>query len=85
MSLQDPYKAFSRMARQWAFLQRARRAGRAHDAAKLEATKLGEMMVICWVCPYDGRNLPPDWRDVDPKYRYVHNKTRHARHLICLF
>ncbi|KAJ7035417.1 hypothetical protein C8F04DRAFT_955058, partial [Mycena alexandri] len=72
LAVSDPYKAFSRMARQFAFLQRARRAGRAHDAAKLAATKRGEMMVICWACPYDGRNLPPDWRDVDPKYRFLY-------------
>ncbi|KAJ7184784.1 hypothetical protein C8R46DRAFT_1026640 [Mycena filopes] len=68
----DRYRAFSRIARQWGFVQRARRAGRAHDAAKLEATKLGEMMVVCWACPYDGRNLPPNWRDVDAKYRFLY-------------
>jgi hypothetical protein len=28
-------------------------------------------MVICWACPYDGRNLPADWRDVHPKHRFV--------------
>ncbi|KAJ7184066.1 hypothetical protein C8R46DRAFT_1208297 [Mycena filopes] len=68
----DRYRAFSRISRQWGFIQRARRAGRAHDAAKLEATKLGEMMVICWACPHDGRNLPPDWRDIDLKYRFLY-------------
>ncbi|KAJ7863700.1 hypothetical protein B0H13DRAFT_2354000 [Mycena leptocephala] len=70
--LPDRYKAFGRMSRQYAFLQRARRSGRAHDAAGVDATKLGEMMVICWACPYDGRNIPPDWRDVDPKYRFLY-------------
>ncbi|KAJ7490102.1 hypothetical protein B0H11DRAFT_1719907 [Mycena galericulata] len=68
----DRYKAFARMSRQYAFLQRARRAGRGHDAAGLDATKLGELMVICWACPYDGRNLPSDWRDVDLKYRFLY-------------
>ncbi|KAJ7483696.1 hypothetical protein B0H11DRAFT_1723311 [Mycena galericulata] len=67
----DRYKAFACMSRQYAFLQRAWRAGRGHDAAGLDATKLGELMVICWACPYDGRNLPPDWRDVDPKFLYM--------------
>jgi hypothetical protein len=57
------------MTRQYAFLQRAWRAGRAHDPAGIEATKLGELTVVCWACPHDGRNLPPEWRDVDPKYR----------------
>ncbi|KAJ7025067.1 hypothetical protein C8F04DRAFT_1269674 [Mycena alexandri] len=70
--LADTYKAFGRMSRQFAFLQRARRSGRAHDAAKLAATKRGEMMVICWACPYDRQNLPPDWRNVDPKYKFLY-------------
>ncbi|KAJ7838429.1 hypothetical protein B0H13DRAFT_2367453 [Mycena leptocephala] len=68
----DRYKAFSRMTRQWAFLQRARRAGRAHDPAGVDATKLGELTVVCWACPHDARNLPPDWREVDPKYRFLY-------------
>ncbi|KAJ7169138.1 hypothetical protein C8R43DRAFT_1121027 [Mycena crocata] len=65
------YKSFLLMSRQYAFLQRVRRAGRGHDPAGLEATKAGECAVICWACPYDGRNLPANWRDVDPKHRFV--------------
>ncbi|KAJ7444056.1 hypothetical protein B0H11DRAFT_1679417, partial [Mycena galericulata] len=37
----DRYKAFLRMSRQYAFLQRTRRAGRGHDPAGLAATKAG--------------------------------------------
>ncbi|KAJ6458992.1 hypothetical protein C8R45DRAFT_913193 [Mycena sanguinolenta] len=62
--------AFRLMARQYAFLQRVRRGGRGHDPAGLAATKAGECMVICWACPYDGRNLPVNWRDVDPNYLF---------------
>ncbi|KAJ7490188.1 hypothetical protein B0H11DRAFT_1719325 [Mycena galericulata] len=62
---------FARMARQYAFLQRLRRAGRGHDAAGVDATRLGELMVMCWACPHEGRNLPDDWRDVDPKFLYM--------------
>ncbi|KAJ7506191.1 hypothetical protein B0H11DRAFT_2220108 [Mycena galericulata] len=68
----DRYKAFLRMTRQYAFLQRTRRAGRGHDPAGLAATKAGECMVVCWACPYNGRNLPKNWRDVDPKYRFLY-------------
>ncbi|KAJ7448474.1 hypothetical protein B0H11DRAFT_1744214 [Mycena galericulata] len=67
----DRYREFARMARQYAFLQRLRRAGRGHDVAGVEGTKLGELMVRCWACPHDGRNLPDDWRDVDPKFLYM--------------
>ncbi|KAJ7889257.1 hypothetical protein B0H13DRAFT_1888092 [Mycena leptocephala] len=68
----DRYKAFLRMTREYAFLLRAMRAGRAHDPEGLAATKQGECAVVCWACPYDGRNLPADWRDVDPKYSYLY-------------
>jgi hypothetical protein len=59
------------MQRQYAFLQRLRHAGRIHDPAGVDATKLGELAVVCWACPYDGRNLPTDWRDMAPEYRSV--------------
>jgi hypothetical protein len=64
---QDRYKAFLRMARQYSFLQRVRRAGRGHDPKGLAAMAQGECAVVCWACPYDGRNLPSNWRDVEPK------------------
>ncbi|KAK7000631.1 hypothetical protein R3P38DRAFT_2797322 [Favolaschia claudopus] len=60
------------MARQWAFLWRLMRAGRAHDKAGVEATALGECAVRCWACPHDGRNLPDGWREVDPKYQFLY-------------
>ncbi|KAJ7502414.1 hypothetical protein B0H11DRAFT_1712352 [Mycena galericulata] len=69
--LKDWQSPFARMSRQYAFLQRVRRAGRGHDPAGVNATKLGELTVMCWACPHDGRNLPEDWRDIDPKYRFL--------------
>ncbi|KAJ7715855.1 hypothetical protein DFH07DRAFT_762650 [Mycena maculata] len=68
----DRYKAFHRMSRQWAFLQRTRRAGGGHNPAGIAATKLGGNAVVCWTCPFEGRNIPKDWRDVDPKYRFLY-------------
>ncbi|KAJ7896572.1 hypothetical protein B0H13DRAFT_1885077 [Mycena leptocephala] len=50
--------------------KRCRRVGRAHNAAGVDATKLGELTVICWACPYDGRNLPDGWRDVAATYNW---------------
>ncbi|KAJ7793449.1 hypothetical protein B0H14DRAFT_2622840 [Mycena olivaceomarginata] len=63
------YKEFMRMSRQWAFLIRIKHAGLAHTAAGLAATAPKQAAVKCWACPHDKRNLPPDWRDVDPKFR----------------
>ncbi|KAJ6513594.1 hypothetical protein C8R47DRAFT_1286276 [Mycena vitilis] len=65
------YKQLQRMGRQWAFIKRTRRAGRGHDPAGVDKTALGECAVTCWACPHDGRNLPENWRDVDPKYRFL--------------
>ncbi|KAJ6450350.1 hypothetical protein C8R47DRAFT_1329898 [Mycena vitilis] len=70
--LPDCYKAFGRMCRQWAFLQRARRAGRAYDPEGLVATKAGELVPACWPCPHEGRNLPINWRLVESQYRYLY-------------
>ncbi|KAJ6449029.1 hypothetical protein C8R47DRAFT_999334 [Mycena vitilis] len=68
----DRYKVFARMARQYPFLNRTKRAGRAHDPDGLDATEEGECGVNCWTCPFDGRNMPDGWRDVDPKYGYLY-------------
>jgi hypothetical protein len=58
------------MTHQFAFLKRAKRAGRAHDAAGLSATKNGACALLCWACPHDNINLPDGWRDVAPEFRY---------------
>ncbi|KAJ7058639.1 hypothetical protein C8F01DRAFT_1255789 [Mycena amicta] len=42
-STPDRYKAFSRTSRQYQFLKRAKRAGIAHDMAKMERVKIGGM------------------------------------------
>ncbi|KAJ7347334.1 hypothetical protein DFH08DRAFT_960674 [Mycena albidolilacea] len=68
----DRYKQFQRMARQWAFLKRIKCAGWGHDPAGVDKTKLGECMVMCWACPHDGRNLPKNWREVTPAYRFLY-------------
>ncbi|KAJ7731904.1 hypothetical protein DFH07DRAFT_968567 [Mycena maculata] len=70
--LPDRYKQFQRMTRQWAFLQRLKRVGRGHDPAGVEQTGLGGTAVNCWLCPQEGKNLPSDWRNVDPKYRFLY-------------
>ncbi|KAJ6602497.1 hypothetical protein DFH09DRAFT_1301519 [Mycena vulgaris] len=63
--------AFGRMSRQYAFLKRAKRAGRGHDVRGLRKTPPGGCAVLCWACPQDGINLPEGWRDVAPEFRQV--------------
>jgi hypothetical protein len=69
MRVQDRYKAFGRMARQWAFLLRLKRAGRGHAPDGVHSTKPGECAVMCWTCPHDRINIPTGWRDVSAEFR----------------
>ncbi|KAJ7432257.1 hypothetical protein B0H11DRAFT_1760772 [Mycena galericulata] len=71
-SVPDRYKAFGRMSRQYAFLQRAKRAGRGQEDNGLATTKPGGMAVLCWTCPHDGKNLPDGWKNVDRRYRFLY-------------
>ena len=61
---QDQYKAFLRMIWQWHYLKLLKRAGRGHNPAGAQATKLGECAVLCPACPQPDKNLPPGWQDV---------------------
>ncbi|KAF7305857.1 CxC2 domain-containing protein [Mycena chlorophos] len=65
-------KEFSRMARQFDFLKRLRRAGRAHEPDGIARTKPGALAVLCWACPEDGRNLPEGWRDVQEDRQFLY-------------
>ncbi|KAJ7784907.1 hypothetical protein DFH07DRAFT_763520 [Mycena maculata] len=58
--LPDRYKQLQRMAR------------RSHDPGGVESTELGQTAVQCWTCPHDGRNLPENWRDVAPEFRFLY-------------
>ncbi|TRM56390.1 hypothetical protein BD626DRAFT_575715 [Schizophyllum amplum] len=66
----DREKALWRMARQYAFLMRLKRAGRAHVSDGIQNTTPGELAVRCWACPREGYNLPDDWETMDEKDKY---------------
>lgn len=61
----DRYRAFGRMARQWAFLKRVRRSGVAHELGGLDEAPDGSVATSCWACPRVGVNLPDGWETVD--------------------
>ncbi|KAJ6451528.1 hypothetical protein C8R47DRAFT_1229790 [Mycena vitilis] len=71
-SVPDRYKEFGRMSRQYAFLKRMIRAGRAHDPKGVWATENGEATVMCWACPHDNINIPEGWRDVSPEFQFLY-------------
>ncbi|KAJ7825880.1 hypothetical protein B0H14DRAFT_2368607, partial [Mycena olivaceomarginata] len=72
LKVPDRYKVFGRIARQYAYLQRAKRAGCSHKSDGLRRAERGSLAVLCWACPHDQKNLPENWRDVDPKYRFLY-------------
>ncbi|KAI4517040.1 hypothetical protein K525DRAFT_211789 [Schizophyllum commune Loenen D] len=69
--LAECYRAFGGMSRQWTFLHRMKRAGRAHDERGIAGTRPGEAAVRCWACPQDGVNMPVGWRN--DELQYIHN------------
>ncbi|KAF7313215.1 CxC2 domain-containing protein [Mycena kentingensis (nom. inval.)] len=75
----DRYKAFGRMARQYASLKRVKRAGLAHrpqgwNAAEGEASKVeaGACAVRCWACPCANFNLPRGWDTCKPEDEFLY-------------
>ncbi|KAJ7041760.1 hypothetical protein C8F04DRAFT_1176851 [Mycena alexandri] len=38
----------------------------------VNGTKTGEAGVNCWACPQDKKNLPPNWRNVEPRFRFLY-------------
>ncbi|KAK7019477.1 CxC2 domain-containing protein [Favolaschia claudopus] len=70
-SVPDRYRAFGRMSRQFSFLGRLKRSGRAHNPGGVESTGKGECAVRCWACPQEGVNLPEGWKDVAPEFQFL--------------
>jgi hypothetical protein len=51
------------MVREWRHLKMLKRSGRGHDPAGVEATKEGQLAVLCPACPQPDKNLPRNWED----------------------
>ncbi|KAJ7051194.1 hypothetical protein C8F01DRAFT_1091766 [Mycena amicta] len=72
VSVPDRTRQLQRMSRQWAFLSRLKRSGRAHAPDGVDASPLGSCAVNCWACPHDGRNLPANWRSADKSLQFLY-------------
>ncbi|KAJ7884172.1 hypothetical protein B0H14DRAFT_2339297 [Mycena olivaceomarginata] len=70
----DRYREFLRMTRQWQHLLLLKRAGRGHDPCedRINATKPGEVALLCPACPHPGINLPPDWEKAPVHLRFLY-------------
>ena len=49
------------MVREWRHIKMAKRAGRGHDQAGINATLLGGLSIPCRACPHPSINLPHNW------------------------
>ncbi|THU93273.1 hypothetical protein K435DRAFT_670546, partial [Dendrothele bispora CBS 962.96] len=67
----DRYKPFSRSIRQFRHLKLLKRSGRGNDATRpVELTEKGELAIRCPACPWEGVNLPKDWKDGPEAQRF---------------
>lgn len=78
---QNRYKLFLRAIRQWRNLKLLKRGGRANDPEGINATKPGQLAVLCPACPNPQWNIPEDeLEDGLPSDEYVQHDMRHQFH-----
>lgn len=68
--MQEQYKSFSRIHRQYVYSKSVLRSGWAHSPHGISAIPQGGLAVSCWACPHDGINLPSNWKDAPADSRY---------------
>ncbi|KAJ7300377.1 hypothetical protein DFH08DRAFT_725398 [Mycena albidolilacea] len=68
----DRRKPFMLIMRQWREVKRMKRFKRGHDASGVRATGQGELALKCRACPQPGWNLPDNWDQIDPFYRFIY-------------
>ncbi|KAJ7794073.1 hypothetical protein B0H14DRAFT_3497397 [Mycena olivaceomarginata] len=68
----DRRKPFMHIMRQWREVKRMKRFKRGHLAGGARATSQGELALQCRACPQPGWNLPENWENIDPFYRFIY-------------
>ncbi|KAJ7799699.1 hypothetical protein B0H14DRAFT_2616828 [Mycena olivaceomarginata] len=56
----------------WREVKHHKRAKRGHDEGGIAAMKQGELVIPCRACPQPGWNLPPNWENINPFYRFIY-------------
>ncbi|KAJ7584901.1 hypothetical protein C8J56DRAFT_1004906 [Mycena floridula] len=46
--------------------------GRGHETGGIASTAPGEAAILCWACPYEGINLPDNWKEAVPKEKFLY-------------
>jgi hypothetical protein len=60
-TVEDRLSQWMLMVREWRHIKMAKRAGRAHDPAGIDATLPGGLSIPCRACPHPNKNLPLKW------------------------
>jgi hypothetical protein len=68
--IEDRLAQWMLMVREWRHIKMAKRAGRGHDPAGLDATLPGGLSIPCCVCPHPNINLPLKWKEEPAETRY---------------
>ncbi|KAJ6483477.1 hypothetical protein C8R47DRAFT_1217563 [Mycena vitilis] len=68
----DRRKPFMHIVRQWRETKRLKRRKRGHRKGGAKGTKQGELVLECRACPRPGWNLPENWEEIDPIYRFIY-------------
>ncbi|KAJ7154944.1 hypothetical protein C8R43DRAFT_1126328 [Mycena crocata] len=68
----DCRKPFMHIMRQWRDTKRGKRFKRGHKRGGMRATAQGELTVKCRQCPRPGYNIPDDWANIEPAYRFIY-------------
>ncbi|KAF8168597.1 hypothetical protein K438DRAFT_1616101, partial [Mycena galopus ATCC 62051] len=68
----DRRKPFMHIVRQWREVKRMKRFKRGHDATGMKGTEQGELALKCHACPQPEWNLPEDWENINPLYRFIY-------------
>ncbi|KAJ7212395.1 hypothetical protein B0H12DRAFT_1033229 [Mycena haematopus] len=68
----DRRKPFMDIVRQWRDVKRMKRFKRGHEAGGVRATPQGGLALKCRACPQPGWNLPDDWDQIEPMYRFIY-------------
>ncbi|KAF8885818.1 hypothetical protein BD779DRAFT_1673532 [Infundibulicybe gibba] len=73
LKLPDRLAQWMLMVREWRHIKMAKRAGCGQDPAGIEATKQGELAILCRACPQPGINLPLGWERAPADVRWLYH------------
>ncbi|KAJ7876466.1 hypothetical protein B0H14DRAFT_2568181 [Mycena olivaceomarginata] len=68
----DRRKPFMHIVRQWRLVKQLKRGRRGHATEGWRATPQGSLALPCRACPHPGWNLPDDWENIPPFYRFLY-------------